>query len=435
MQRRNFLKMLGLGAAASPLVASGLGLAGLGRSAYANTGTPLRLVLIPMLNGVEPAYFWPTGGSMKLVGEPLAPFADQLTFVKGIDVEGSENHYAIRSMYTGATISDYASADPTVASIDQVVAEQFLADAPSAVKSMHLGALPASAIEFYQKNGRSTFFFSPSPVHYDANPVTAFDKFFGSLSADPGAPVSKDWREQVLGVTDAELAALEARLEGSGRELDKLDTHRAAVDSLATQLVPPAPQSCDNTPIAAVEALRAELQGDESAAYRNDLFEPIYDAQVDILARGLVCGLTRVGTLQANEADGNVIVPVLGGMPHHLTSHESGANFAEVQRWYASKVARLLTQLNVQDPLDPNGNTVLHNSLVLWMSECNPGHGSADVPVMYAGAAGGRLKTGTVIDVPGATSKQLMQTIASVMGVGGGASAHFGDTQIQEIKA
>lgn len=425
--RRGFWRGLSTSSLALPLVGSGALL----RPARADQPSARRLVLIPMLNGVGAEYFWPTGDQMQLVCEPLQPFADRLTFVRGVDIEGSENHYAIRSMFTGSPISDYYAPDPSAPSIDQVVAAQFDSESPTALRSLHLGAIPASAIEFYQKNGRSTFFFAPEPVHYDANPVTAFDKVFGTLEPpDPNAPPPVDLRAEVLAAQRAEIDALAAQLTDSPGEIAKLAMHREALVALEAGSEPP-PMGCTADPIDSVEALRGQLQGDEAAAYDNALYSAIFDAQVDVLARALICGMTRVGTLQANEADGNVLVPVDGGLPHHLTSHENGMSFARCQQWYAGKIARLLAALDVDDPLDP-GTNVLDNTCVLWMAECNPDHGSTDVGILYAGSAGGRMPTGTTIDVDGATNLQLMRTLAQVMGASAGAG-HFGADVIQEL--
>ena len=69
------------------------------------------------------------------------------------------------------------------------------------------------------------------------------------------------------------------------------------------------PVTADDTPMDTVESLRGELEGNAAAPYQDALFERIFDAQVDIMARALISGVTRVGTLQAGSADGNVIVP------------------------------------------------------------------------------------------------------------------------------
>ena len=66
------------------------------------------------------------------------------------------------------------------------------------------------------------------------------------------------------------------------------------------------------------------LEGDEDAAYQQKYYSDIIDAQVDLMARTLVCGLTRVATLQCNSADGNAEVPVDGRTyGHHDISHGS----------------------------------------------------------------------------------------------------------------
>ncbi len=340
---------------------------------------------------------------------------------------------AIRSMFTGAPIADYSSPDPSVQSLDQVVAGHFQETGASFVNSLLLGAIPAASIEFYKLFGRSTFFFDPDPVDCDANPVTAFDKLFGSLDDPPDAGAA-DFRSHVLDITQQELMELGGHLDPTSGERKKLGTHLEAVQRLASTGGPEVPTACGADLLESVEKLRPALQGDEAAAYRFALYSDIFDAQVDIMAKAVVCGMTRVATLQANSADGNVIVPVLGGRPHHDTSHASGADFAVLVRWYAGKMARLSRALDVPDPLDP-GNTVLHNSCVIWLSECNPSHDANDVPAFYAGTAGVRLKTGSLVDVDGATNRHLLRTICDAIGVDPGASSHFGDLTLSEVKA
>src|SRR6185503_12850219 len=98
-------------------------------------------VLIPMMNGADPSLYWPSPGNlsaMSLVTEPLKPWANQATFVRGLNVEGSNNHFAVRSIFSGAAIPDYLSPDPTTKSVDQIVADAFQAQRASKVRSLHL---------------------------------------------------------------------------------------------------------------------------------------------------------------------------------------------------------------------------------------------------------------------------------------------------------
>ena len=132
---------------AGAAAAAGVGVPLLGaRSTRAADERPSRLILMPLLNGVEHQYFWP-GPAGSVVTEPLAGFMDRLTFVRGLDMEGSWDHMAVRSMFTGAPINSYEAPDPQVRSLDQVVADHFESTAPAAHRSIHLGALPASSIE------------------------------------------------------------------------------------------------------------------------------------------------------------------------------------------------------------------------------------------------------------------------------------------------
>ena len=436
LTRRSLLKLGLAGAAALPFLKYAT------RSSAAGSVAPQRLILFPSMNGADRAYFWPSAGNlaaMSAITLPLARYQSQMTFVDGLNIEGSYNHFAVRSMFTGFPINDYLTPDPTVKSVDQVVADHFAATAPTARKSLHLGAIPADSIDFYMLYGRSTFFFAPSPVNYEANPVTAFDTVFGGGGGGnlPPPVAGPDYQKDVLAITDAELAELEARAQSSARERAKVTAHREAVGGLATNPdLPPSTNTCDAAPLASVEALRGELAGNAAGAYQSRLYDGIMNAQIDTLARAITCGITRVATLQAGSADGNVIVPVGGGLPHHNTSHGAQDVFAQVQNWYAQKFARLVAALDVPDPLDPAGHTVLHNSCVVWLSECLPqSHGSDSVPCFFVGGAGGALKTGSYVDVHGATNRALLKTICKAMGVADADSGHFGSTTLSEILA
>ena len=436
-------------------------------------GVPTRLIIMPLLNGSEARYFWPSPGNlaaMSMITEPLKEYQRQITFIKGLNVDGSMNHMAVRSIFSGATIPDYLSPDPSNKSVDQVFADHVAASAATKLRSLHLGAIPADSIDYYQRYGRSTFFFAPRPVDYEANPVSAFDRTFRGLTGTPkpvtpgtptpGAPSPptdpSNFDAEVLNIADAELSEIGKKLGASPREMAKLDQHRQALRGLRAAIPtgtgplpgmmtgpmdPPAADpmggkaTCDTSAMASVEKLRATLQGKDALAYRHQYFSDIFDAQIDIAVRAVACGITRIATIQAGSADGNVTDPVGPGYPHHNTSHGNQDIFAQCQRWYASKFFRLLKGLDVPDPLDPSGKTVLYNSVVLMMSECNPvGHDSNSIPVLVAGNGGGGMKAGALIDVAGGTNKALMQTILQILGVSSG-GGHFGSTTFSGLRA
>jgi hypothetical protein len=413
--RRQLLTRAGLAAAGLPVLARS-------RAAHA-AGPPLRLILWPCMNGAEAGRFYPTNlTAMSGITEPLKEFAGALTFVRGVDIAGSYNHFAVRSSFSGAPVSSYESEDPAAPSMDQVVADHFQATSPGKLRALHLGVIPADSLAFYQRAGRSTFFFAPKPVDYEANPVTAYDRLFGAGAAPMGPagtpPVS--FTAEMLDLLDAEVGELSARARDAAREKAKLTQHGAALRALRPSDTPgtPPPNGPAMAPLASVEKLRAALQDKPAVAYKHQYFSDIFDAQIDILTRAVVSGHTRVATIQAGSADGNAIVPVGSGYPHHNTSHGNQDIFSMCVRWYMTKFQRMLQALNVRDPLDPTGKTVLFNSVILLLAECLPvSHASNGVPCLVAGNAGGALKGGQIINASGATNRSVMKTLLSTMGI------------------
>jgi hypothetical protein len=123
--RRRLLKAAGLVAASSPLLS-------LRRLAYAQAGvTPLRLVCWPMMNGADAGRFYPSNmGAMSVISAPIQAYSKYATFIRSINVSGSVNHYAVRSIYSGFPVANYESADPNVKSVDQLIADQIARTAP-----------------------------------------------------------------------------------------------------------------------------------------------------------------------------------------------------------------------------------------------------------------------------------------------------------------
>jgi hypothetical protein len=423
--RRRLLKAAGLVAASSPLLS-------LRRLAYAQAGvTPLRLVCWPMMNGSDAPKFYPANmGAMSVITAPIQAYSKYATFIKSVNVAGSVNHFAVRSIYSGFPVANYESPDPNVKSVDQLIADKIAATAPTPLKSLHLGVIPADSINYYKRAGRSTFFFAPTPVDYEANPVTAFDRVFGGAGggAPAPAPGAPDFTADSLNLLDQEMNELGGRLSAIPSELAKLNQHREALKSLrpatGSMMPRPAMPGGGGATLPSVEKLRPALQGNAKDAYKYSLFSDIFDAQVDIMARALVGGVTRVATLQAGSADGNAIVPVDRGYPHHNTSHGNQEIFSRCQAWYFTKMARLLQQLDVPDPLDPGGKKVIDNTVLVLIAECLPvGHGSNGVPTMLLGGGAGQIKGMGNILAGGVTNKQVMATVARLFNTD---PAHFG---------
>ena len=404
--------------------------------AFAQAGKqPLRLICWPLFNGAEGGNFYPGGGdaaAMSTITEPIRKWGNLITFIKGVGISGSGNHQAIRSMYTGGNVGSYTSPDPVLPSVDALVANGITKDLPSPVKKVHLGVIPADDLQYYHR-GQSKVFYDPAPVDYEANPVTAYDRLFGGGAGGAPMPMGgADHTNDSLDLLDAEMKDLTGRLTGAASEVAKLSQHKDALKGLRPALMPTMPMpSMMGGPLASVEKLRPVMLNNPKEAYKYEHFSDTFDAQMDIMARVLVSGLSRVCTIQPGSADNDMIVPVGRGYPHHVTSHGNQSTFSMVQNYYFGKMARLLAQLDVPDPLEP-GKTVLDNTLLVMIAETAPvSHSSSNVCVMLLGKLGGRVKTGGVIN-PGGNNKALMATVLKAFGQDG---AQFGSTLLNGVLA
>jgi hypothetical protein len=428
--RRQLLKAAGMAAAASPF---------LGARAFAQAGvSPLRLICWPLFNGAESGNFYPGGSDasqMSIITDPIRKWGNLITFIKGVGISGSGNHQAIRSMYTGGQVGSYTSPDPVLPSVDSLVADGITKQLPSQLKKVHLGVIPADDLQYYHR-GQNKVFYDPQPVDYEANPVTAFDRLFGGAgAAGPMPKGGADHTNDSLDLIDAEMQELTGRLTGAASEINKLNAHKDALKGLRPSTMPVTPTGPSmmlTGKLDSVEKLRPNLQDNPKAAYKYEYFSDMFDAQMDIMARVLISGMSRVATIQPGSADNDMIVPVGRGYPHHVTSHGNQATFSMVQNYYFTKMARLLQQLDAPDPLDP-GHTVLDNTLLVMIAETLPvSHASNNVPVMLLGKLAGKIKPGSVINAGGANNKQLMATVLRAFGQDG---AQFGSSLISGVLA
>ncbi len=126
-------------------------------------------------------------------------------------------------------------------------------------------------------------------------------------------------------------------------------------------------------------------------------------AHLEVLVRALECDITRVGTMQwySHTAVHGSPYGWDGGLrSHHVSSHEGRT--AGHDRVYAEELARFLGLL--QDARAEDGSSLLDHTVVLCISELGISgtvHHLADLPIIIAGNAGGKLKTGQYIDLLG----------------------------------
>ncbi len=432
LQRRTFLKAVGLGIAA-PLAFKMSKLA-----VAAPEGPPTRLFIFYLPHGAPIEHF-ESGDALAFPGpgvgllEPFAPYQDYMTVLRGVTMnDAADNHAAIRAVLTG--FQDGNGTD----SIDYTIA-QALGTTPHV-----LGVQPYRAGGSLDHDSRLVKHGSwVTPI---VNPADAVEDLFAGLGtgAATPAPVVDDsqFRKEALTLTEGEVEAMQQQLSGLTSESNKLQLHMDAIRNLKNRgsgglgVV-----GCDTRPsMPSVEA----MVGKDAWAQAN--FATVLDGHLEMSANALACGTARVITLQTMFANAQITMDFPGGPgfaeTHHDPLSHSGpgagelrTKFAETQKWFYQRLCDkfLAVLAATDDPADP-GKKVLDNTVVFVCTEIADGmlHNSqskelwgipgqnagvmSHLPWMLIGKGGGFLKSGqrAVTEV---MNTDILATVAAAMGV------------------
>lgn len=440
--RRNLLRGSLAATAAFPLLEA--------RHVQGQTGAPTRLVVFTTPNGTRNALFWPTVNgselSFPMITAPLEPFKSKLTFLKGIRLNdqlqngslggnlGSEHARGTGGMLTGRPLNagkEFISFGNTTSgwgsgqSIDQYLVDRLMPNTtfPSFQVGVH--------VRDTQVRARIAYRDSNQPIPPREDPKDVFAALFGGLTGGGGdggetdAALARLWaqRKSVFDLTNAETDRVKQLVGAEDRA--KLEAFQASMRDVEQRLVGmpsngtdpgtgPAPASTCTAPT----LVNVDLTVD-------DLYAQAGQLQMDLAAAALACDQTRILTLQWSYSESEHLFQFLNNIQgnHHAISHDfssSGVNYDAynaIQTWYAQQFAYFLGKL---DAIQEGDGTVLDHSLVLWASEIGEStqHDLTLMPYVFAGSAGGKLRTGRVIDWSNnrQDNNQMLVSIAHAMG-------------------
>jgi hypothetical protein len=325
--------------------------------------TPLdHVVFIQMPAGNSPGEWRASTGASGLVLEgilePLAPLADKVTIVRGLDLRPA---FAIdaepQAALTLLTADDAVRSDDgltfvaTGPSIDFTIASAF-ADVPIGNVGLVAGATRGLAEHL-------TWSAASAPIPAERDPGAAFARLFGSIAS----PVPAD------------IAALGDELAAAG-DLTTLAAYREA---LAFQL----------------DIARLALRYETTRVITISLCSTACQVLFDWLG-----ATTR----------------------YHELSHQSDAAsiavLLAVQIWFAEQVAAFASALDAIPVGD--GGTLLDHTLIVWASELGEAytHRAADIPVTLIGNVSGRIASGEIVTpADGRPHADLLVTVARAMGL------------------
>ena len=392
------------------------------------TGAPLRTAFVYFPNGAIQSNWWPeaTGANFKLNStlQPLEAAREYIRVLGGLDhacavggADGGGDHARANAVFLSGVRPKKSATDIHLGiSIDQMMARA----------AGHLTRLPsleltcddtrkASACDSdyacaYQYN---ISWSSPTtPVTAEANPRLAFERLFGTGA--PGARVENSRHRQmaqksVLDFVMDDARSMQKRLGGSDKE--KLEQYLTGVRDIEARIqkaekLGAAPDPATETP-AGVPSDQTEYVG----------------LMFDLMAMAFQTDSTRIASFcLAHDGDNRSFSHI--GIPegHHDLSHHQNdpdriEKVAKIDFWYVQQFAKFLAKL--RDIKDADGNSLLHNSMILYGSGDSDGnrHTHSNLPLVLAGGGGGLLSPAGYTNYNAAPACNLFLSLADRMGI------------------
>jgi hypothetical protein len=411
---------------------------------------PKRLVVVFNPNGTYRPNWLPKGTETEFqlsrILAPLEPFKKDLLVLDGIDLKGQFPSGAVNGHESGmagfltgqplqpGTFSGACKelvGYPAGISVDQAIAKQI--GGQTKFRSLELGAQIQPGRT--DCTVRMSYSAVNQPLHPEVNPWALFARLFGDLEpTSPQAIQRRKERGTILSGVLGHLRDLQGRVGTDDRR--RLDAHLTAVRELEAQLnrAFQTATTCGKPVLPAQPAATAQ----KSMIYGDSGQLPtVAKLQMDLLAMALACDLTRVASLQFNQAAGFLVYSFLDPSItqfHHGYSHypdprpdmapdalakanDGWEKMTKIHTWYAAQVAYLCGKLR---EVQEGTRTVLDSSVVFWGNEFGKGnsHGLALTPFVLIGSGGGHFRTGRFLTYPkGTPHNNLLVSLMNAMGV------------------
>jgi hypothetical protein len=412
--RRDFLRDLGLTAAAMPFV---LNLPSLG---LANEQTrKQRLVIMFSPNGVVPPTFWPDevgeNFALKESLQPLEPFKDRVLTLHGVcnrvRGDGDSHMRGMSCLLTGIELfpGNIQGGSHTPAgwasglSIDQELKNFFQSRAETRTRfgSLEFGLTVPNRADPWT---RMVYAGPNKPIPPVDDPYQMFAKLYGSVQ-------DQESLASVLDDVQEDLKKLRSVISPDDQRL--LDEHESFVRHMEQQLRETRAQS--------TEVVAPDLE--PGIRNVNDNLPKLSRMQIDLLVNSLRSDMARVATLQFTNSVGQARMRWLDIQEsHHELSHEPDSNasaqekLTKINRWYCEQLAYLVQRLH--ETPEPGGEgTLLDNTTIVWTNELGKGnsHTLDNIPFVLVGN-GLNFRMGRAMRFDRVAHNRLLMTFAHALG-------------------
>lgn len=413
--RRDFMRTLGVGAAAAPFV---LNLPCLADAAQAATRKQ-RLVIIFSPNGTVPWNFWPDEKGdkfeLKEIMKPLEPFKDRTLILKGLSnrvrADGDNHMRGIGCLLTGIELfpGNIQGGSHTPAgwasglSIDQEIKNylQSKPDTRTRFGSLEFGVLVPQRADTWT---RMVYTGPNKPVAPIDDPYQMFNKLYGQMK-------DKKALASVLDDIQADLKKVRSHVGKDDQRL--LDEHAALVRQMERQLASDKDDQLNH----AVPRLEPGVREE------NENLPRLSKMQIDLMVNSFIGDFTRIATLQFTNSVGQARLNWLKvSDSHHSLSHKPDKDkqaqdeLTRINHWFCEQIAYLLKRLD--ETKEPGGpGSLLDNTVVMWTNELGQGnsHTLDNIPFVLVGG-GLDFKMGRSLDYRRQPHNRLLMALSHAFG-------------------
>ncbi|OYP37909.1 DUF1552 domain-containing protein [Rhodopirellula sp. MGV] len=401
--------------------------------------TPLRMAFFYVPNGMHMPDWTPSKEGFKYDLKPtlerIGDYRDDINVLSGLTLDGAHAHgdgggdhaRSVAAFLTGAHPRKTNGADiQNAISVDQATA-QYVGDR-TRFSSLELG-LEASAQAGNCDSGYSCAYASnmswrgpTNPMAKEIDPGALFDRLFAGQTVKEtktALSIRETYRKSILDFALEDAKRLHRVLPEVDRR--KMDEYLYAVRDVEKRL-------------GGAERLRLTEEGVPDYPRPSGVpkeLEQHSDLMMDMVALAFQTDSTRILSFMFTNAGSNRSynqIDVSEGhheLSHHGKSEHKQAQIAKINRFHLDRFAYLLGRLR---SIPEGRSNVLDNSMIVYGSGISDGdrHNHDDLPILLAGSAGGRIKTGRHVAYKNGTP--LCNLYLWMMHQMGADAAQFGDS-------
>ncbi len=389
LNRRNFVRDLGLSAASLPFFAGLPSLRAGAGSSLAPGCRKQRLVIMISPNGTVPPAFWPdeegTDFKLKTILQPLEAHRDQMLILHGlankVRGDGDSHMRGMSCLLTGKELfpGNIQGGSHTPAgwcsgiSIDQELKNFFQSREETRTRfgSLEFGVgVPDRADPWT----RMVYAGPNKPVGAIDDPYQMFEKLYGQVK-------DKEHLGSVLDDLQTDLRKLRNLVSPEDRQL--LKDHADFVRDMEMELKAADEQKLHH----------AAPELEPGIADSNDNIPEISRMQIDLMVNSFANDMARVATLQYTNSVGQARMRWLGiNEGHHGLSHEPDENedaqekLIKINTWFAQQLNHLVTKL-AETPEPGADGSMLDHTTIVWTNELGKGnsHTLNNIPFVLLG--------------------------------------------------